>query len=110
MKFASKLIKLAAAAAAVAGIAYLVVRYFDDIKAWLSKFCPCCDYTLEDDFEVEVPMTEPVSQSAPADDPSAGECSAPDASAGEAVSDSESSASNAESEDSITAEEEDFEA
>lgn len=93
MKFASKLIKLAAAIAAIAGIAYLVVRYFDDIKAWLSKFCPCCDYTLEDDFEVEVPMTEPVpktaapSEEAPAEQPAAEEAEEP-----------------------VTAEEEDFEA
>lgn len=96
MKFASKLIKLAAAVAAIAGIAYLVVRYFDDIKAWLSRFCPCCDYTLEDDFEVEVPMTEPVSQSAAPTE----EESAP----------AEQPAPAEAAEDPITADEEDFEA
>lgn len=95
MKFACKLMKLAAAVAAVAGIAYLVVRYFDDIKAWLSRFCPCCDYTLEDDFEVEVPMTEP-----------AHETPAP---AAEEPAPAEQPAAAEEDKDPITAEEEDFE-
>lgn len=48
MKKKNTLIKCIAAAAAVAGIAYLVVRYFDAIHAWLRKLCPCC--SLEDDF------------------------------------------------------------
>lgn len=51
MKNKNTLIKCVAAAAAVAGIAYLVVRYFDTIHAWLCKLCPCC--TLEDDFVVD---------------------------------------------------------
>lgn len=95
MKFASKLIKLVAAVAAIAGIAYLVVRYFDDIKAWLAKFCPCCDYTLEDDFEVEVPMTEPVPK--------------PAAPAEAEPAPAEQSVSAEDTEDTITAEEQDFE-
>ena len=93
MKLANTLIKLAAAVAAVAGIAFLVVKYFDEIKAWLAKFCPCCDYTLEDDFEVEVPMTEPAPKAEePAEEPAAEE-PAP-----------------AEEPEPFTAEEEDFEA
>ncbi len=51
MKKHNTLLKCVAAAAAVAGIAYLVVRYFDEIHAWLRKLCPYC--TLEDDFVVE---------------------------------------------------------
>ena len=97
MKLANTLIKLAAAIAAVAGIAFLVVRYFDEIKAWLSRFCPSCDYTLEDDFEVEVPMTEPAPKAeAPAEEPAA-----------EAPAEEPAPAAEPEP---FTAEEEDFEA
>ena len=87
MKLANTLIKLAAAAAAVAGIAYLVVRYFDDIKAWLARFCPVCDYTLEDedlDFDFpgeQIPSEEPApaaEEVAPAEEaPAAEEDAAP---------------------------------
>lgn len=49
MKLAETIIKAAAAVAAVAGIAYLIVKYLDAIKAWLEKICPCC--VLEEDFE-----------------------------------------------------------
>ena len=55
MKKKNTWIKLAAAAAAVAGIAYLVVRYYDSIHAWVSRLCPC--HTLEDDFLVDDPFT-----------------------------------------------------
>jgi hypothetical protein len=54
MKLFNTIMKLAAAIAAIAGIAFLVVKYMDAIKAWLSKLCPCCDVELEDDFDVEV--------------------------------------------------------
>lgn len=60
------LLKCVATAAAVAGIAYLVVRYFDTIHAWLCKLCPCC--SLEDDFVIEDHFTpasnEPVEEAA----------------------------------------------
>lgn len=64
MKKKNTLVRCIVAAAAVAGIAYLVVRYFDAIHAWLRKLCPCC--TLEDDFVVEDHFTptyhEPVEE------------------------------------------------
>ena len=76
MKVWRTLMKLAAAVAAVAGIAFLVVKYFDQIKQWLSRFCPCCDYTLEDDFEPDFYETstpgaapeQPPVEEAPAED------------------------------------------
>ncbi len=73
MKKKNTLIKCIAAAAAVAGIAYLVVRYFDTIHAWLCKLCPRC--TLEDDFVVDEhfapasteSFTQTVTEEAPAE-------------------------------------------
>lgn len=41
MKLTNTLLKLAAAAAAVAGIAFLVYKNIDKITAWLEKLCPC---------------------------------------------------------------------
>lgn len=62
MKHINILIKLAAAVAAVAGIAYLVVKYYDEIKAWIKKLCPCCE--LEEDFvpEAEFESAEETSE------------------------------------------------
>lgn len=60
MKLFNTIMKLAAAVAAVAGIAYLVVKYMDAIKAWLNKLCPCADVELEDDFDVEIEFSEDV--------------------------------------------------
>ena len=40
---------------AVAGIAFLVVKYMDAIKAWLEKLCPACE--LEEDFVEEIEET-----------------------------------------------------
>lgn len=77
MKTVKALIKLAAAVAAVAGIAYLVVKYFDAIKAWVQKLCPCC--ALEDDFtEEEAPVEEAPVEAAPAEE-AAGEAPAEEA-------------------------------
>ena len=42
MKLAETIIKIGVAIAAIAGIAYLVVKYMDAIKAWAEKLCPCC--------------------------------------------------------------------
>lgn len=68
MKLAEKLIKLAAAIAAIAGIAYLVVKYFDAIKAWAEKLCPCCaveeDFETEETAEEETPVEEPAAEEA----------------------------------------------
>lgn len=71
MKIANVLLKLVAAAAAIAGIAYLVVKYYGEIKAWIQKFCPCC--ALEDDFEEEtkvdeIPAEEPAEEAEAADE------------------------------------------
>ena len=55
MKFAETIIKLGVAIAAVAGIAFLVVKYMDAIKAWLEKLCPACE--LEEDFVEEIEET-----------------------------------------------------
>jgi hypothetical protein len=73
MKLAETIIKIGLAIAAVAGIAFLIVKYMDAIKAWLEKLCPVCE--LEEDFEeaaveeaVEEPAAEeePVAEEAPA--------------------------------------------
>lgn len=66
MKKKNTWVKLAAAAAAVAGIAYLVVRYYDTIHAWVSKLCPCC--TLEDDFLVDEPCAPVPADHTPAEE------------------------------------------
>lgn len=58
MKLFNTIMKIAAAIAAIAGIAYLIVKYMDAIKAWLNKLCPCCDVELEDDFDVEIEFSE----------------------------------------------------
>ena len=54
MKF---LLKLAAAAAAVAGIAYLVVKHMDKISAWVNKICPACPFTCDSE-EVQAEPAE----------------------------------------------------
>ena len=65
MKNINTLLKLAAAAAAVAGIAFLVVKYMDTITEWLKNLCPCKDVPVaeEVDFDEigveEVPVEEP---------------------------------------------------
>ena len=60
MKLAETIIKIGLAIAAVAGIAFLVVKYMDAIKAWMEKLCPACE--LEEDFvdaAVEEAVEEP---------------------------------------------------
>ena len=66
MKLAENIIKLGLAIAAVAGIAFLVVKYMDAIKAWLEKLCPACE--LEEDFVEtgEEAVEEPAAEEAPA--------------------------------------------
>ena len=66
MKLAENIIKIGLAIATVAGIAYLVVKYMDAIKAWLEKLCPACE--LEEDFveTVEEAVEEPAAEEAPA--------------------------------------------
>ncbi len=63
MKLTELLIKLAVAAAAVVGIAYLIIRYMDTIKAWAQKLCP-----IEVIEEEEVTEEEAVVEEAPAEE------------------------------------------
>ena len=60
MKLFNTIAKVAAAIAAVAGIAFLVYKYMDAIKAWISKLCPCCadEVELEEDFVPEEEIAE----------------------------------------------------
>lgn len=74
MKCVKTLLKLAAAAAAIAGIAYLVVKYMDTITAWLGKLCPACKYKAEaeaamnkEDFAVP-PVVETATEEAAAEE------------------------------------------
>lgn len=70
MKLGETIIKIGLAIAAVAGIAYLVVKYMDAIKAWVEKLCPCCqieDEIIEEAEElVEEPAAEEAAPEAPA--------------------------------------------
>lgn len=68
MKLFNTIAKIAAAVVAVAGIAFLVYKYMDAIKAWLSKLCPCSEVELEEDFEVEVPVEETPAEEAPVEE------------------------------------------
>lgn len=62
MKLAERIIKLGVAIAAVAGIAYLVVKYMDAIKAWLERLCPACE--IEDEAIEEAVAEEAVEETA----------------------------------------------
>ena len=70
MKLGETIIKLGLAIAAVAGIAFLIVKYMDAIKAWAEKLCPCCrveDEVIEEAEElVEEPAAEESVPEAPA--------------------------------------------
>ena len=68
MKLAENIIKIGLAIATVAGIAYLVVKYMDAIKAWLEKLCPACEIeeeAIEEAAAVEI-AAESVAEEAPA--------------------------------------------
>ena len=66
MKLAENIIKIGLAIAAVAGIAYLVVKYMDAIKAWLEKLCPACEIEEEiaEEAVAEETVEEPVAEEA----------------------------------------------
>lgn len=67
MKLGETIIKIGLAIAAVAGIAFLIVKYMDAIKAWVDKIFPACE--LEEDFDEtveEVTAEEPAVEEAPA--------------------------------------------
>ena len=61
MKLAETIIKIGVAIAAIAGIAYLVVKYMDAIKAWAEKLCPCCAIEEEEEL-VEEPAAEEITE------------------------------------------------
>ncbi|MBR7179629.1 MAG: hypothetical protein IKD27_08980 [Oscillospiraceae bacterium] len=79
MKLAENIMKIGLAIAAVAGIAFLVVKYLDAIKAWLDKLCPACEVeeeAVEEPAEelIEEPAAEEaVAEEAPAEEPAAEE-------------------------------------
>ena len=75
MKLAENIIKLGLAIAAVAGIAYLVVKYLDAIKAWLDKLCPACEVEEEavEELVEEPAAEEAVAEEAPVEEPAAEE-------------------------------------
>ena len=68
MKLGETIIKIGVAIAAIAGIAFLVVKYMDAIKAWVEKLCPCCrieDEVIEEAEElVEEPTAEEIAPEA----------------------------------------------
>ena len=68
MKLAENIIKIGLAIATVAGIAYLVVKYMDAIKAWQEKLCPASEIEEEANEEAaaEEIAAEPVAEEAPA--------------------------------------------
>ena len=67
MKLAENIIKIGLAIAAVAGIAYLVVKYMDAIKAWIEKLCPACEIEEElvEEPVAEEAIEEPAAEEAP---------------------------------------------
>ncbi len=60
MKLAEKIIKLALAIGAVAGIIFLIAKYMDAIKAWLDKLCPACE--LEEEIIEEAVAEESIEE------------------------------------------------
>ena len=61
MKLGETIIKIGLAIAAVAGIAFLIVKYMDAIKAWAEKLCPCCQVEEEEEL-VEEPAAEEIAE------------------------------------------------
>ena len=72
MKLGETIIKIGLAIAAIAGIAFLVVKYMDAIKAWVEKLCPCCrieDEVIEEaEEQVEEPAAEVIAPEAPVEE------------------------------------------
>lgn len=79
MKTIKTLLKLTAAAAAVAGIAYLVVKHIDTITNWLKNLCPCKDVPVAQEMDFEAPAEESTTEE-PAEEVVPAEESAPEAS------------------------------
>ena len=72
MKLGETIIKIGVAIAAIAGIAFLVVKYMDAIKAWVEKLCPCCrieDEVVEEaEEQVEEPAAEEIAPETPVEE------------------------------------------
>lgn len=72
MKLGETIIKIGLAIAAVAGIAFLIAKYMDAIKAWVEKLCPCCrieDEVIEEaEEQVEEPAAEVIAPEAPVEE------------------------------------------
>ena len=78
MKFAEKIIKLALAIGAIAGVIFLITKYMDAIRAWADKLCPACEpeeeiveeAVAEESIEeaVEAPAEEVVEEEAPVEE------------------------------------------
>ena len=78
MKFAEKIIKLALAIGAIAGVIFLITKYTDAIRAWADKLCPACEpeeeiieeAVAEESIEeaVEAPAEEIVEEEAPVEE------------------------------------------
>ncbi len=64
MKLGETIIKIGLAIAAVAGIAFLVVKYMDAIKAWIEKLCPACELVEDEVIEEVEPVEEPAAEEA----------------------------------------------
>ena len=62
MKLAEKIIKLALAIGAVAGVIFLIVKYMDALKAWAEKLCPACE--LEEEIIEEAVAEESIEEAA----------------------------------------------
>lgn len=73
MKLAEIIIKIGLAIAAVAGIAFLVVKYMEAIKAWVEKLCPCCQIEDEAAPEAEELVEEPAAEETPVEEAPAAE-------------------------------------
>ena len=77
MKNIKTLLKLTAAIAAVAGIAYVVYKNIDAITEWLKNLCPCkntpevteCDFEPIAEETVEEVVEEVVAEEAPIEIP-----------------------------------------
>lgn len=70
MKLAEIIIKLCVAIAAVVGVAFLVLKYMDTIKAWAKKICHCQieDEAAEELVEEASAEAEDVAPEAPAEE------------------------------------------
>lgn len=62
MKLAEIIIKIGVAVAAVVGVAFLVLKYMDAIKAWAEKICSC---QIEDEAAEELAEEAVAEEAAP---------------------------------------------